>query len=64
METIDIDKVDKTIDVLETCYLAWADQMIYDGEIISDADAIKQTIKCLEGYKEFLVNKSEGIWQK
>lgn len=54
METIDIDKA---LDVLETCYLAFADQMVYDGEIISDADAIKQTIKCLEGYKEFLVNK-------
>lgn len=58
METIDIDKA---IDVLDTCYRYLVDQMIYDGENISDADAIKQTIKCLKGYKESLVNKEEGL---
>ena len=52
MKTEDIDNA---IDVLESCYLSWADQLAY-GEIISDAEAIKQTIKCLKGYKEALHN--------
>lgn len=49
METIDINNAIKTLEIVKNC---WADQIPNDDEKISDADAIKQSIRCLEEYLE------------
>ena len=48
-ETLDINNAIKILKIVQNC---WADQVPNDGEKISDADAIKQSIRCLEEYLE------------
>lgn len=48
-ETTDINNAIKILKIVLNC---WADQVPNDGEKISDADAIKQSIRCLEEYLE------------
>ena len=46
-EKTDIINAIQTLKIVKNC---WADQIPNEGEKISDADAIKQSIKCLEEY--------------
>ena len=45
-------EIKKAIEVLKTVQYVWADQVVNDGQVIADYDAIEQSIKCLEEYKE------------
>lgn len=47
-----VEDIEKAIEVLNLCQAVWADMVANDGEVISDYDAIKQSIRCLEEYKE------------
>ena len=47
-----------TIQILKIVQNCWADQVPNDGEKISDADAIKQSIRCLEEYLESLAENT------
>lgn len=44
--------IKKAIEVLKICKMSWADQIPNDDELISDYDAIEQSIKCLTEYME------------
>lgn len=46
-----IEEIDKAIEVLKVCQYCWANQVIWGNEIITDYDAISQSIRCLEEFK-------------
>ena len=48
-DDMDINNAIQTLRIVHDC---WADQVPNDREKISDADAIKQSIRCLEEYLE------------
>ncbi len=50
--TDEIKDIDSTIQILKIVQYCWADQIPNEGQKIADYDAISQSIKCLEEYKE------------
>lgn len=48
-EIVNIKNAIQILKIIQNC---WADQIPNEGEKISDADAIKQSIRCLEEYLE------------
>lgn len=46
-----VKEIENAIEVLKSIQYIWADQIPNDGQKIADYDAIEQTIKCLEEYK-------------
>lgn len=51
--------IDNAIEVLEVCQGAWSNTIEYDGQVISDYEAIEQAIKCLKEYKEAKIDLSK-----
>ena len=47
-----VEEIEKAIEVLNVCKVAFADMVANDGEVISDYDAITQVIRALKEYKD------------
>lgn len=52
MSKLNSKEIDNVIELLQTVQYIWADQTPNDGQMISDSDAITQTIECLQEYKK------------